>query len=267
MRLELREDVADLFGEGDPFAAVQAIQGEVFRDVKGRRTLRFQHRGRHYFIKVHQGVGWREIFKNLLMFKAPVTGAGTEYRAIRALREAGIPTLSIAGFGQRGVNPASRQSFLVTDELPASITLEDYCKDWPQSPPRVSAKRRLIRAVAAISRAMHGAGINHRDYYLCHFHLVPDTLDRGDPLLYLIDLHRAQCRRRVPRRWRLKDIAGLYFSALDIGLGRRDLCAFATAYAGQPLRVALGEHRGFWRRVRRKALRLYRKVHGREQGA
>jgi len=264
MELEIREDLADIFAGRDPFACALALEGEVYRDVKGRRTLRFCHAGRYYFVKVHQGVGWGEIFKNLLMLKAPVIGAGNEYRAIRALEAIGVPTLTVAGYGRRGFDPARQQSFLITDELPPSITLEDHCRDWPASPPSLAHKRRLIRAVAATSRAMHGRGINHRDFYLCHFHLDLERERDGEPLLYLIDLHRAQIRQRVPRRWRLKDIAGLYFSALDIGLRRRDLLTFMRAYADQPLRTALGEHRAFWRQVERKALRLYRKVHGRE---
>jgi len=265
--LEIRDDLADLFAGRDPFACALALEGDVYRDVKGRRTLRFGHGGRHYFIKVHQGVGWGEILKNLLMLKAPVIGAGNEYRAVRALEAVGVPTLSIAGYGRRGIDPAHQESFLITDELPPSVTLEDHCRDWPASPPPLADRRRLIRAVAATSRVMHGSGINHRDYYLCHFHLDLARMDTEPPLLYLIDLHRAQIRRRVPRRWRLKDIAGLYFSALDIGLSRRDLLVFIMAYADQPLRTALGGHRAFWRQVERKALRLYRKVHGREHRA
>lgn len=264
MALEIREDLVELFAGGDPFERALALEGDVYRDVKGRRTLRFEHRGRGYFIKVHSGVGWGEIVKNLLMLKTPVIGASNEYRAIRALEAIGISTLSIAAFGRWGINPASQQSFLVTEELPPSVTLEDHCGAWLASPPSLVHKRTLIRAVAAISRAMHGNGINHRDYYLCHFHLDTTRGTDEPPQLYLIDLHRTQIRHRVPRRWRLKDIAGLYFSALDIGLTRRDLMAFMTSYADRPLREALGEHRAFWRQVERKALRLYRKVHGSE---
>uniref|UniRef100_UPI003AF9562D lipopolysaccharide kinase InaA family protein n=1 Tax=Thiolapillus sp. TaxID=2017437 RepID=UPI003AF9562D len=33
--------------------------------------------------------------------------------------------------------------------------------------------------------------------------------------LHLIDLHRVQLRRRVPRRWRVKDVGSLYFSAME----------------------------------------------------
>jgi heptose I phosphotransferase len=76
----------------------------------------------------------------------------------------------------------------------------------------------------------------------------------------VIDLHRAQIRRRTPRRWLIKDLAGLYFSALDIGLTRTDRWRFITAYEQKPLRKVLQEHQRFWRRVERTALALRAKL-------
>ena len=59
----------------DPFCEVAAFSGEEFRRVKSRRTFRIEIEGKGFFIKHHLGVGWKEIFKDLLQFKIPVTGA------------------------------------------------------------------------------------------------------------------------------------------------------------------------------------------------
>lgn len=48
----------------------------------------------------------------------------------------------------------------------------------------------------------------------------------------VIDLHRAQLRRKVPLRWRDKDLTGLYFSSMDIGLKTRDYLRFMKVYFG-----------------------------------
>ena len=57
--------------------------------------------------------------------------------------------------------------------------------------------------------------------------------------LYLIDLHRMQLRRKTPSRWIVKDIAGLYYSSMDIGLTKR-VQGFAAA--GRAVhRIAVGE--------------------------
>ena len=85
-----------------------------------------------------------------------------------------------------------------------------------------------------------------------------DALD-----LVLIDLHRVQMRRRVPTRWLLKDLAGLLFSALDCGLTTRDLLRFLKEYRQRPWREVLAAEGGFWRRVSRRARRLYAGFHGR----
>ncbi len=99
----------------DPFEEAFQLEGEVFRQVKTRRTFRFEAGGKSYFAKVHHGVGWREIFKNLIQFKVPVLSARNEYEAIRRLEELGVSTMRAAAFGERGRNPAAIRSCLVSE--------------------------------------------------------------------------------------------------------------------------------------------------------
>ena len=53
-------------------------------------------------------------------------------------------------FGQRGGNPAKQHSFIVTEELAPTISLEDYCREWPTNPPRQAMKRALLQRVADV---------------------------------------------------------------------------------------------------------------------
>lgn len=266
-RLHLRDDLARAW-RGDPFLHAQQQGGEIFRDKEGRRTLRFAIDGHGYFLKLHQGVGWGEVVKNLVQGRLPVIGARNEYEAIRALERLGIDTLGVAGFGVRGRNPARQLSFLVTDELTNIVSLEDFCRAWPQQPPPAALKRALIRRLAGISRVLHGAGINHRDYYLCHFLLdvsAPvDAESIAHRKLHLIDLHRAQIRARVPRRWRVKDLGALYYSALDIGLTRRDVLRFLRVYFDVPLRQLLAREASLLAQIKARAGAIYRRDFGRE---
>ena len=252
----LGDDLRRRLGARHQFRDLMAIDGEVFRAQPGRRTLRFIRHGKSYFIKQHFGVGWREIFKNLLSFRSPVLGARNEYLAAERLKSLGIATVSVAGYGARGFNPATRKSFIVTEDLGDTETLEDLCRDWKKHPPDFRLKRALIARVAGIARKMHANGVNHRDFYLCHFRLGKDE-DKNQPL-YLIDLHRAQLRERTPRRWVVKDLGGLYFSSMDIGLSKRDLYRFIIAYRGRRLREVFRSETDFWRQVERRAKRLYR---------
>ena len=256
--LILDEPFRSLWAGQDPFAAVEELRGEVFRELEARRTLRTEVAGRSYFVKIHRGVGWAEIVKNLLCLRLPVLGADNEWRAIRRLERLGVDTMRGVAFGQRGRNPATRHSFIVTEDLAPTVSLEDYCRDWPAHPPPAAMKHALIRRVAGMARRMHQGGVNHRDFYLCHFLLHLDPAPTPEMLkLSLIDLHRAQIREKTPQRWRDKDLAALYFSALDIGLTRRDVFRFLIYYFDQPLRGILQDEQALFTRHAGEAERLH----------
>ncbi|MBM7335391.1 MAG: lipopolysaccharide core heptose(I) kinase RfaP [Alcanivorax sp.] len=261
MTLYLREDLARAWRGLDPLEQAARQDGDVFRAREGRRTLRFIAEGRHYFLKYHGGVGWKEIIKNLTQGKLPVLGALSEVRAIHAVQAAGIDTLSIAGYGERGANPARRRSFLVTDELMHTVSLEELGEHWRLHPGPAPFKWALIRRVGEIAKAMHDAGVNHRDFYLGHFLIARSAVDRHDATapLHLIDLHRSQVRARVPRRWRTKDIGGLYFSTARLDLTHRDLLRFVRAYTDMPLREALADKARLLDAARREAEGIYQR--------
>lgn len=258
MKLMLAEPFQGLWAGKDAFVAVEALQGQVYRELEGRRTLRTEVAGRGYFVKIHRGIGWGEIVKNLLSAKLPVLGAGQEWRAIQRLTEAGVPTMTAVAYGERGGNPAAQHSFIVTEELAPTTDLEQLSLNWLQQPPEPRLKRALIAEVATMTGAMHRAGVNHRDCYICHFLLHTDRPVTADDLrLSVIDLHRAQVRGATPIRWRNKDLAALYFSALDIGLTRRDKLRFLRIYFQRPLRDILRDEGRLLAWLERKADKLY----------
>ena len=246
----------------DPFRRVAELAGEEFRKVKTRRTFRVELEGRGFFVKHHLGVGWGEIFKNWFMFKRPVLGALDEFHALKRLHELGVPTMTPAACGCRGRNPAKLESFLITEELAGMIDLETLAKSWKETPPPLGLRRDLLRAIAGSVRRMHAGGVNHRDCYLCHY-LTPRNGEKFGKEVYVIDLHRAQLRRRVPRRYLVKDLAGLCFSSFDAGLTGREALRFVRLYAGRPLRREFEERGGFWRDVLKTAEKLYFKEFGR----
>ncbi len=260
--LILRGELQDLWRDKDVFALLQSMNGEVIRDKEGRQTLRFQLAGKTYYRKLHTGIGWREIIKNFLQLKMPVTGALNEWLAINRVHELGLDSLNALAYGCRGSNPAKKLSFLVTEELNNTLSLAQYAEQWPSMPPPPKERRALIRKVATIARTIHGAGINHRDLYICHFLLdlsFKPGVEGQDPRLFLVDLHRAQMRATVPRRWLVKDIASIYFSSLDIGLTKKDVYLFLQVYFNMPLREILNRHEPLLNSVTKRAIQLYRR--------
>ncbi|BAQ72201.1 MULTISPECIES: lipopolysaccharide core heptose(I) kinase RfaP [Pseudomonas] len=258
MKLMLAEPFKSLWAGRDAFDAVEGLKGQVYRELEARRTLRTEVAGRGYFVKIHRGIGWGEIVKNLLTAKLPVLGAGQEWRALERLHQVGVPTMTAVAYGERGSNPADQHSFIVTEELAPTVSLEDFSIDWVKQPPAPALKRALIAEVARMTGMMHRAGVNHRDCYICHFLLHTDRPITPETLkLSVIDLHRAQTRPKITLRWRNKDLAALYFSALDIGLTRRDKLRFLKGYFQQPLRQILGEEAALLSWLEGKAEKLY----------
>lgn len=246
----------------DVYELLARLDGKVYREKEGRRTFQFEVAGKSYFAKVFMGFGWKALLACLLKFRKPIVSAENEKQAIEKLQRIGIATMKLAGYGRRGGNPARIQSFIITEELKPTVSLEDYCRDWKLFPPSTRWKRTLIQRVAQIARTLHANGIMHRDLYLCHFLLdtTPALIqsNSGEPQLYLIDLHRAEQHRHLKRRWRIKDVAGLYFSSMDIGLTKRDLLRFIEEYSQCHWREALHKETRFWEQVKRRGDAGYR---------
>ena len=240
------------------------MPGKAFRDVPGRKTIQVHFNfankgisnkgfgdGKSYFIKQHFGVGWGEIVKNLLTFKAPILGAMTEVHAIQKLDEIGIPTTPLIAYGQQGCNPATMKSFVMTEDLGDIDSLEDICADWQVNPPNAAFKQKIIITMAQLAAKLHGAGLCHRDFYLCHFVLKKDTLINENLKLYLIDLHRMLQGEPPNSSAVMKDIAGLIFSAKDCGFTGEDWALFKQHY--------LPQSDDFWLQAASRAKKLYTK--------
>ncbi|HSC75124.1 MAG TPA: lipopolysaccharide core heptose(I) kinase RfaP [Pseudomonadales bacterium] len=261
MKIFLNPQWQALWQGKNPFVEAKSLQGKIYRNKEGRKTLRFERDGSGYFLKLHEGIGWLEIFKNLLQGRLPVLGAENEYLACVKLKQLRVDTMTPVAFGKTGINPARQLSFLITEELVNTVSLEDYCKTWQEHPPSIREKRAIIRKLAHISKLLHENGINHRDYYLCHFLRSDDARPyQYEDSLYLIDLHRVQMRSATPKRWLIKDLAGLFYSAFDLPLTRHDLLYFLSCYRREWLQSGVNDLQA----ITKRAVSLYRKDFSKE---
>jgi heptose I phosphotransferase len=262
----VREDLKALFKEFRTVDDFLRINVDTVRDFKNRQTGRFELGHKAFYIKKHFEAGIGAVVDELLHLRRPHIGAAHEKYALERLTELGIDTMKIAAFGQNGAALTKQTSFLITDEIADVESLEYICGRWPNEPPAARFKNALIKEVALIAKKLHENGMNHRDFYICHFLLDVTGSDneyvKRPPRLFLIDLHRAQRRSRVPFRWRAKDIGSLYFSAMDIGLTGRDILRFIRLYTGESVRRSSQKDKRFWRAVHRRAVRVYRKEFG-----
>ena len=224
---------------------------EVKRVVGSRSTIRISLPGpskdESFFVKRHWPAPWKEYIKPLLRLSWPVLGAHNEWHAILRCHKLGIPTMEPVALGC-----SDRQSFIITRAIEGCDKLSHWTAAHVTGPDR--AKREdivaIVRAVAHLARTLHHAGIHHQDFYLCHL-LMP----RGENPMgtHVIDLGRARSRRRLGKRWIVKDLAQLNYSAR--GLQQRDRLRFLRYYLQRRLCRA---DRALIKRVLRKSVAIER---------
>lgn len=263
-QIELSDRLRSFFSEDHSgFDELMQVDGEIFRHVKGRRTVKFERGGFHYFIKAHQRALLSEWLKCLLSLKWPVLGARAEWLGIEALERAGVKTMTLAGKGMRGWLAGSGGSFVVTESFEDSVSLEELIKQQENLglAQRDRLKRHLIPQLGEISRRLHEGGINHRDFYLCHFLTTQRDWSQWQATdaieLLVIDLHRVQIRSGpVSDRWRIKDLGALVYSAFGADLTVADALRFIRAYhgGGADWKAHYQAHKDFWFKVMNRAL-------------
>ena len=138
----------------------------------------------------------------------------------------------------------------MTEEIPGGLPADDFLKDnFAAGGSDFRKKRLLVRQIARLAGRFHGAGFYHRDFYLCHFFVRPwptagqappchitegatDSSGQSPYILHLIDLQRVRhCRgRKVGRRWIVKDLAALAYSAPEGVITRTDKVRFLREY-------------------------------------
>jgi hypothetical protein len=212
----------------DSFDDCMRLKGMVVKSaVRERSTHRLDLEGVTVYVKKHFFPGIREILKNLLRFRFPV-GALNEWRALLAFHTHNIPTMIPICAGRKPLLwKIEKESFLLTYDLGKASRLDDFFKVNAVIPCRGKAletKKRILENLADITRSMHGAGINHRDYYLCH--ILMDNRER----LYVIDLHRVNVGDKVAKRWMVKDLAALLSSSLEVPVTHGQRLAFYKRY-------------------------------------
>lgn len=243
----------------DSFAAVMRRQGFLMRSVPGRSTVRIELPAgagdcRAAYLKRYEPayLRWWQWPLRWLHWPGAVDEARHEWDMLLAFRRHGFRAAEPLAVGQQAVAGVVVRSFLLTAEITGGIAAHEYVRTLG-----ARARRAFARQVGELTRRLHGAGFIHKDYYLNHILVVESGAASGTPALFLIDLQRVQGPGRFSRRWHVKDLAALGYSAQLAGAPRADLLAFYRAYTG---RQALGPaDRRLVRAVLRRVAALHRR--------
>jgi len=169
------------------------------------------------------------------------------------LAEAGIKTANIIAYGEQWGLLFEKRSFIMTEKIPGAESLERKlpdCFGLPATAANIKPQREFIREIAQFARKFHQTGLRHRDLYFSHIFYSRDGS------FYLIDLQRVFKPIILTQRFRIKDIAQLYYSAPGRHFSSTDRLRFYLSYSGK---ITLDRSdKTFIRRVIRKTKQIAR---------
>ncbi len=182
--------------------------------------------------------------------------AWIEWRNIRRLVAAGVPTMRPIAFAETMAGPRESGSLLCTEQV-AGEALERWLPaQWNAAVAKFGFawRKRFVEDLAATVRRLHGANLCHRDLYTSHIFVAIGA--DGTVRFSLIDLQRMFRVRLRRRRWWIKDLAALAASAPAGLISRTDRLRFLRVYLGADR--ADKSVRRWWRAIEAKAGRMMR---------
>lgn len=184
------------------------------------------------------------------------------FKSANELAAAGINTPKTLFYGEQWGAFFEKRSFIITEKIPNAESLERKLPDFfngPTTVEKLKLRRSFIAQLAAFIRKFHETDYRHRDLYLSHVFYS----NSGD--FYLIDLARAFKPIVRRRRFRIKDIAQLFYSAPGKYFSRTDRLRFYISYTGRENKLTRKD-KTFIRRVINKTRRMatHDIKHGRE---
>ncbi len=213
--------------------------------LESRQTYRLQtSTGLTLYLKLYREIEPESRFMGLFArrFDSP---ASREWHVLQRLHELRVPTMRPAACLEEFEGSRVTRAALLTVGLDAPRSLQKLVQEELAEDPQPARRQQIAHELGRILQRMHEGGVNHRDFYLVHIRVGPDDE------LYVTDLNRADIRKRVTRRWRVKDVAALLHSCPSL-VTATDKARFARAYFGGRLR----QHRDFIEAAVRKAERM-----------
>ena len=146
------------------------------------------------------------------------------------LASAGVSTPKTNAYGEQWGSLFEKRSFVITEKIPHAEALErklPECFDGRPTSANLKCRRQFIAQLASFIRKFHKTNYRHRDLYFSHiFH-------DNNSGFFLIDLARAFKPLVLCRRYQIKDIAQIYYSAPKRYFSNTDRLRFYLGYVGK----------------------------------
>ncbi|MHC4118130.1 MAG: lipopolysaccharide heptosyltransferase II [Planctomycetota bacterium] len=199
--------------------------------------------------------------KNWLSARGRTSCGLLEFTVARQLAAFGIGTPKTVCYGEQWAGLFETRSFSITEKIPNAEALErklPECFAGQATSENLKLRRDFIARLADFVKEFHETGYRHRDLYFAHIFYDDDGK------FYLIDLARAFKPIVLSRRFQIKDIAQIHYSAPGRHFSKTDRLRFFLRYSDRGRLT--GRDKVFIRSVLNKAQRMARhdRKHGRE---
>lgn len=197
------------------------------------------------YIKRYTPPPLKEKLKAAMSLKFKSFNAFDEWDSLIAFHRNNLPTmipLATARIGEK----TCILTLGITDYTRASKLFEEFTGEDRER------KEKLIIKIADMAGKMHSAGMAHQDFYLVHIFVK----EKNDDEIFLIDLQRTLKQRKISDRWRIKDLAQMYFSAKPF-INNKDLLLFWKKYT-KICDTELYKNNGLIKKILAKALKIKR---------
>lgn len=169
-------------------------------------------------------------FRNWLSARNRRTCASIEFIAIQELSAAGIGVPKAVSYGEQWGGLFEKKSFLITEKIPKAEAIERQlpdCFNGEVTKEKRRLRRDFIERLASFIKRFHETDYRHRDLYFSH--IFYDDAGR----FFLIDLARAFKPALMNKRYQLKDLAQVYYSAPGRYFSKTDRLRFYIGYTGR----------------------------------
>jgi len=236
------------------FSAGKDLAKKNLAGFRCRLQLETDSPGTTLFLKRYDRPPALVQLKNWLSHRSRMSFGLAEFASASQLSAAGVNTPKTVAYGEQIGVFFEKRSFIITEKIPNAESLERKLPAFftgPVTAEKLKLRRNFIAGLAAFIRKFHQTNYRHRDLYFSHIFYD----DSGT--FYLIDLARAFKPLIWRERFRIKDIAQLYYSAPGRYFSGTDRLRFYLGYA-QADRLATRD-KSFIQKVLSKAQRMARR--------
>jgi hypothetical protein len=191
--------------------------------------------------------------RNWLAHRTRISCGFVEWVSASQLTSAGVPVPRTIAYGEQWGGLFEKRSFIITEKIPNAEALErklPECFDGQPTIANLKRRRQFIAQLAGFIKRFHETKHRHRDLYFSHI------FQDNNGGFFLIDLARVFKPMVLRRRYRIKDIAQVYYSAPRRYFSNTDRLRFYLVYAGKS--KLTGTDKVFIRRVINKVKRMER---------